>query len=90
MIAIVHSISSQSVHALALNAGSMDNDAGRYCMVVPTHTSHSNFPFLVLFVHVFIFFIVCLRLLMISICVFFYVLSYQCDKLLIVYLCLLN
>ena len=31
MIAIVHSIYSQSVHALALNAGSMDNDAGRYC-----------------------------------------------------------
>ena len=29
MIAIVHSIYSQSVHALALNAGSMDNDAGR-------------------------------------------------------------
>ena len=31
MIAIVHSIYSQSVHALALNARSMDNDAGRYC-----------------------------------------------------------
>ena len=31
MIDIVHSIYSQSVHALALNAGSMDNDAGRYC-----------------------------------------------------------
>ena len=31
MIAIVHSIYSQSVHALALNAGSMDSDAGRYC-----------------------------------------------------------
>ena len=31
MIAIVHSIYSQSVHALVLNAGSMDNDAGRYC-----------------------------------------------------------
>ena len=31
MIAIVHSIYSQSVHALALNAGSMENDAGRYC-----------------------------------------------------------
>ena len=28
MIAIVHSIYSQSVHALALNAGLMDNDAG--------------------------------------------------------------
>ena len=32
MIAIVHSIYSQSVHAPALNAGSMDNDAGRYFM----------------------------------------------------------
>ena len=30
MIAIVHSIYSQSVHALALNAGSMD--ARRYCI----------------------------------------------------------
>ena len=30
MIAIVHSIYLQSVHALALNAGSVDNDAGRY------------------------------------------------------------
>ena len=32
MIAIVHSIYSQSVDALALNAGSMDNDARRYCI----------------------------------------------------------
>ena len=31
MIAIVHSIYSQSVHALALYAGLMDNDAERYC-----------------------------------------------------------
>ena len=31
MIAIVHSIYSQLVHALALSAGSMDNDAGQYC-----------------------------------------------------------
>ena len=31
MIAIVHSIYSQSVHALALIAGTMDNDAERYC-----------------------------------------------------------
>ena len=31
MIAIVHSIYSQSVNALALNAGSMDNDDLRYC-----------------------------------------------------------
>ena len=31
MIAIVHSIYSQSVHAPALNAGLMDNDAERYC-----------------------------------------------------------
>ena len=33
MTAIVHSIYSQSVHALALNAGSMDNDAERYCKI---------------------------------------------------------
>ena len=33
MIAIVHSIYSKSVHALALNADSMDNDAGRYCAI---------------------------------------------------------
>ena len=31
MIAIVHSIYSQSVHALALKAGLMGNDAERYC-----------------------------------------------------------
>ena len=31
MIAIVHSIYSQSVYAPALNAGLMDNDAERYC-----------------------------------------------------------
>ena len=31
MIAIVHSIYSQSVHAPALNAGLMDNDAERNC-----------------------------------------------------------
>ena len=31
MIALVHSIYSQSVHAPALNAGLMDNDAERYC-----------------------------------------------------------
>ena len=31
MIAIVHSIYSQSVHAPALDAGLMDNDAERYC-----------------------------------------------------------
>ena len=33
MIAIVHSIYSQSVHTPALNAGLMDNDAGRCCMM---------------------------------------------------------
>ena len=32
MIAILHSIYSQSVHAPALNAGLMDNDAERYWM----------------------------------------------------------
>ena len=31
MIAIVHSIYSQSVHAPALDDGLMDNDAERYC-----------------------------------------------------------
>ena len=34
MIAIVHYIYSQSVHALALNAGLMDNDAERYCTII--------------------------------------------------------
>ena len=34
MIAIVHSIYSQSVHAPALDAGLMDNDAERYCMFI--------------------------------------------------------
>ena len=33
MIAIVHSIYSQSVHAPALDAGLMGNDAERYCML---------------------------------------------------------
>ena len=32
MIAIVHSIYSQSVHTPALDAGLMDNDAERYCI----------------------------------------------------------
>ena len=34
MIAIVHSIYSQSVHAPARDAGLMDNDAERYCTLV--------------------------------------------------------
>ena len=34
MIAIVHSIYSQSVHALALNAELIDNDAERYCILI--------------------------------------------------------
>ena len=33
MIAIVHSIYSQAVHAPARDAGLMDNDAERYCML---------------------------------------------------------
>ena len=33
MIAIVHSIYSQSVHAPARDAGLMDNDAERYCII---------------------------------------------------------
>ena len=38
MIAIVHSIYSQSVHALALNAGSIDYDDGRYCSYMTQDT----------------------------------------------------
>ena len=34
MIAIVHSIYSQSVHAPTLDARLMDNDAERYCIHV--------------------------------------------------------
>ena len=34
MIAIVHSIYSQSVHAPARDAGLMDNDAERYCIIL--------------------------------------------------------
>ena len=34
MIAIVHSIYSQSVHAPALDAELMDNDAERYCITM--------------------------------------------------------
>ena len=34
MIAIVHSIYSQSVHAPARDAGLMDNDAERYCTML--------------------------------------------------------
>ena len=33
MIAIVHSIYSQSVHAPASHAGLMDNEAERYCSI---------------------------------------------------------
>ena len=36
MIAIVHSIYSQSVHAPARDAGLMDNDAERYCSIIGT------------------------------------------------------
>ena len=34
MIAIVHSIYSQSVHEPVLDAGLMDNDAERYCIFI--------------------------------------------------------
>ena len=37
MIAIVHSIYSQSVHAPALNTGLMDNDAEGYCTSISHH-----------------------------------------------------
>ena len=36
MISIVHFIYLQSVHAPALNAGLMDNDAERYCSFITT------------------------------------------------------
>ena len=42
MIAIVHSIYSQSVHAPARDAGLMDNDAERYCSITFTSKSHSS------------------------------------------------
>ena len=38
MIAIVHSIYSQSVHAPARDAGLMDNDAERYCTYTNSKT----------------------------------------------------
>ena len=50
MIAIVHSIYSQSVHAPARDAGLMDNDAERYCMLPQAndpdtaHTSPGHAP----------------------------------------------
>ena len=40
MIAIVHSIYSQSVHAPARDAGLMDNDAERYCNSIRTVLLH--------------------------------------------------
>ena len=43
MIAIVHSIYSQSVHAPALDAGLMDNDAERYCTYILTRISACKF-----------------------------------------------
>ena len=36
MIAIVHSMYSQSVHAPARDAGLIDNDAERYCTLIGT------------------------------------------------------
>ena len=52
MIAIVHSICSPSVHALALNAGLMDNDAERNLSIV----CHNNYPVYVAFTRVFAYF----------------------------------
>ena len=45
MIAIVHSIYSQSVHAPARDAGLMDNDAERYCTMscCTIYSSWNNF-----------------------------------------------
>ena len=54
MIAIVHSIYSQSVHAPALNAELMDNDAERYCTMqiyfqsVFVITNHDFFSIIIL------------------------------------------
>ena len=47
MIAIVHSIYSQSVHAPALDVGLMDNDAERYCTNEEKHRAieRENMPF---------------------------------------------
>ena len=42
MIAIVHSIYSQSVDAPARDAGLMDNDAERYCSKDSRHVSNFN------------------------------------------------
>ena len=43
MIAIVHSIYSQSVHAPASHAGLMDNEAERYCTTLLTfHTIRNH------------------------------------------------
>ena len=42
MIAIVHSIYSQSVHAPARDAGLMDNDAERYCILMYCFTRKVN------------------------------------------------
>ena len=47
MITIVYSIYSQSVHALALNAGSMDNHVGRYC----------NFKYLIYLIYTYLYLI---------------------------------
>ena len=47
MIAIVHSIYSQSVHAPALNAELMDNDAERYCILASPSKYISKAPILV-------------------------------------------
>ena len=41
MIAIVHSIYSQSVHAPARDAGLMDNDAERYYMYYARTPAHA-------------------------------------------------
>ena len=44
MIAIVLSIYSQSVHAPALDAGLMDNDAERYCTYISNFYFYKNWP----------------------------------------------
>ena len=43
MIAIVHSIYSQSVHAPARDAGLMDNDAERYCIATKGKSTYLDY-----------------------------------------------
>ena len=50
MIAIVHSIYSQSVHAPALDARLIDNDAERYCHVLSQYEKQGLLFFVLVYV----------------------------------------